>query len=147
MSAASSTTHFPVIVVGGGQAGLSMSYYLRAQGISHVIFERNRIAHAWATQRWDSFCLVTPNWQCKLPGFPYAGRDPHGFMLKDDIVRYVEDYAKLIEAPVREGVAVRHVAKTETGCFAVETSAGAFTADAVVFAVSGYHVPADPAHR
>jgi putative flavoprotein involved in K+ transport len=65
-------------------------------------------------------------------------------MLKDDIVRYVEDYARLIEAPVREGVAVNRVTQTATGRFAVETSAGAFTADAVVFAVSGYHVPQIP---
>ena len=140
----SSPEHFPVIIVGGGQAGLSMSYCLKIQGIAHMIFEKNRIAHAWATQRWDSFCLVTPNWQCKLPGYPYPGNDPHGFMLKDDIVRYVEDYAKLIEAPVREGVAVRRVTKSDTQGFALETSAGAFTADAVVFAVSGYHVPQIP---
>jgi putative flavoprotein involved in K+ transport len=144
MSAPSATTHLPVIIVGGGQAGLSMSYFLKAQGIAHVIFEKQRIAHAWATQRWDSFCLVTPNWQCKLPGYPYPGDDPHGFMLKDEIVRYVEDYAKRIEAPVREGVAVTRVAKTDAGLFAVETSSGAFTADAVVFAVSGYHVPTIP---
>jgi putative flavoprotein involved in K+ transport len=144
MSSSISSTHFPVIIIGGGQAGLAMSYSLKTQGIAHVIFEKNRIAHAWATQRWDSFCLVTPNWQCKLPGYPYPGNDPNGFMLKDDIVRYVQDYAKLIEAPVREGVAVKRVAKTDAGRFAVETSDGAFTADAVVFAVSGYHVPQIP---
>jgi putative flavoprotein involved in K+ transport len=144
MSSSADSTHYPVIIVGGGQAGLSMSYFLKAQGIPHVIFERNRIAHAWATQRWDSFCLVTPNWQCKLPGFPYPGDDPNGFMLKDDIVRYVEDYARMIEAPVREGVAVRRVTQTEAGRFAVDTSEGALTADAVVFAVSGYHVPQIP---
>jgi putative flavoprotein involved in K+ transport len=140
----SDSAYVPVIIVGGGQAGLAMSYCLKSQGVRHVIFEKNRIAHAWATQRWDSFCLVTPNWQCKLPGYPYPGNDPNGFMLKDDIVRYVEDYARLIEAPVREGVAVKRVTQTEAGRFAVETSAGAFTADAVVFAVSGYHVPQIP---
>jgi putative flavoprotein involved in K+ transport len=144
MSSASLTTHIPVIIIGGGQAGLSMSYCLKAQGIDHVIFEKQRIAHAWATQRWDSFCLVTPNWQCKLPGYPYAGNDPNGFMLKDEIVRYVEDYARMIEAPVREGVAVTRVARNDQGRFAVATSEGAFTADRVVFAVSGYHVPVIP---
>jgi putative flavoprotein involved in K+ transport len=144
MSSSSGSTHYPVIIVGGGQAGLAMSYYLKGQGIPHVIFEKNRVAHAWRTQRWDSFCLVTPNWQCQLPGYPYPGNDPNGFMLKDDIVRYVEDYAKLIEAPVREGVAVKRVTKTDHCRFGVETSAGAFTAEAVVFAVSGYHVPQIP---
>jgi putative flavoprotein involved in K+ transport len=144
MSPSSASDHIPVIIIGGGQAGLAMSYCLKTQGIAHVIFEKNRIAHAWATQRWDSFCLVTPNWQCKLPGYPYPGDDPNGFMLKDDIVRYVRDYAKLIEAPVREGVAVQRVTRTDAGRFAVTTSEGAFTADAVVFAVSGYHVPQIP---
>ena len=144
MSSSPGSNHVPVIIVGGGQAGLSMSYCLKAQGIAHVIFEKNRIAHAWATQRWDSFCLVTPNWQCQLPGYPYPGNDPNGFMLKDEIVRYVEDYARLIEAPVREGVVVRRVAKTATDNFAVQTSEGEFTADAVVLAVSGYHVPQIP---
>jgi putative flavoprotein involved in K+ transport len=144
MSPSSASEHVPVIIVGGGQAGLAMSYCLKAQGIAHVIFEKNRIAHAWATQRWDSFCLVTPNWQCKLPGYPYPGNDPNGFMLKDEIVRYVRDYARLIEAPVREGVAVQRVTQTDAGRFAVTTSEGAFTADAVVFAVSGYHVPQIP---
>jgi putative flavoprotein involved in K+ transport len=139
-----SSTHFPVIIVGGGQAGLSMSYVLKTQGIAHVIFEKQRIAHAWREQRWDSFCLVTPNWQCQLPGYPYPGDAPHGFMLKDDIVRYVEDYARLIEAPVREGVTVTRIARNDSGAFAVEKSLGAFTADAVVFAVSGYHVPTVP---
>ncbi len=140
----SNTTHVPVIIVGGGQAGLSMSYFLKAQGIDHVIFEKQRIAHAWREQRWDSFCLVTPNWQCKLPGYPYPGPDPHGFMLKDEIVAYVESYAEMIAAPVREGVAVSRVARDAAGRFTVETSAGACTADAVVFAVSGYHVPTIP---
>jgi putative flavoprotein involved in K+ transport len=144
MSSSTRSNHVPVIIVGGGQAGLAMSYSLKTQGIAHVIFEKNRIAHAWRTQRWDSFCLVTPNWQCKLPGYPYPGNDPNGFMLKDEIVRYVEDYARLIDAPVREGVGVRRVTKTDAGSFAVETSEGAFTADAVVFAVSGYHVPQIP---
>ena len=63
--------HVSVVVIGGSQAGLSMSYYLSANNIDHVVLEKNRVAHAWRTQRWDSFCLVTPNWQCRLPGFDY----------------------------------------------------------------------------
>ena len=63
-------THYPVIIIGGGQAGLSISYLLKQRGIEHLIFERNRIGEAWRSQRWDTFCLVTPNRQCRLPGFP-----------------------------------------------------------------------------
>jgi putative flavoprotein involved in K+ transport len=137
--------HLPVIVVGGGQAGLSMSWQLRQRGIAHVIFEKNSVAHAWKTQRWDSFCLVTPNWQCQLPGFPYPGDAPHGFMAKDDIVGYIEAYAARIEAPIREGVAVTAIGRRPGGGFTVSTTAGDYTADQVVMAISGYHVPAIPA--
>ncbi|HWZ46643.1 MAG TPA: FAD-dependent monooxygenase, partial [Herbaspirillum sp.] len=75
-----SATHYPVLIIGGGQAGLSISYYLKQQGIAHLILEKNQLGHAWRNERWDTFCLVTPNWQCTLPGFPYAGDDPYGFM-------------------------------------------------------------------
>jgi putative flavoprotein involved in K+ transport len=59
-----------VAVIGGGQAGLSISWHLTKSGIDHVVFEKERAAHAWRAVRWVSFCLVTPNWQCQLPGFP-----------------------------------------------------------------------------
>ncbi|GJE19082.1 MSMEG_0569 family flavin-dependent oxidoreductase [Methylobacterium marchantiae] len=137
--------HHSVIVVGGGQAGLSMSYQLRLRGIDHILFEKDSIAHAWKTQRWDSFCLVTPNWQCQLPGFPYPGGEPHGFMPKDEIVGYIEAYARAIAAPVVEGVAVTAIRRRPGGGFIVATSRGEHTADQVVMAISGYHVPSIPA--
>lgn len=131
-------------VIGGGQAGLAMSYHLKQRGIAHVVLEKRQIAHAWRNQRWDSFCLVTPNWQCQLPGFHYPGNDPHGFMVKDDIVAYVEAYAKAIEAPVREGVAVTRLGPDGTGAFLLDTTAGSLRAENVVLAVGGYHRPKIP---
>lgn len=131
-------------VIGGGQAGLAMSYNLKQRGIAHVVLEKRQIAHAWRNQRWDSFCLVTPNWQCQLPGFPYPGNDPHGFMVKDDIVAYVEAYAKAIEAPVHEGVTVTRLGREGNGWFLLETTAGALRAENVVLAVGGYHRPKIP---
>jgi putative flavoprotein involved in K+ transport len=71
-----------VAVIGGGQAGLSISWYLKRSGIDHVVFEKRRAGHTWRAERWDTFCLVTPNWQCQLPGFPYQGPDPNGCMLR-----------------------------------------------------------------
>ena len=135
--------HVPVVVVGGGQAGLSVSYHLKQQGIDHVVLERDRIGSAWRTERWDSFCLVTPNWQCLLPDFPYRGSDPDGFMLKDEIVAYVEAFARKVGAPIREGVGVTAVRRTANG-FEVESTAGTWTADQVVMATSGYHHPSVP---
>lgn len=139
--------HFSVIVVGGGQAGLSMSYLLKQRGISHVVLEGKRIASAWRDERWDAFCLVTPNWQCRLPGHPYAGDDPQGFMGKDDIVAYVESYAARYQLPVREGVWVKSVTRAENQAgFDVETSAGRMTAEQVVVATGGYHRPRLPSY-
>jgi putative flavoprotein involved in K+ transport len=131
--------HFEVVVVGGGQAGLSVSYLLRERGVSHVVLEARRVASAWRDERWDSFCLVTPNWQCRLPGHPYAGDEPHGFMGKDEIVAYVESYARRFELPVREGVRVEAVERAASGGFELATSSGAMTASHVVVATGGYH--------
>ncbi|MFM2342445.1 MAG: hypothetical protein RLZZ592_2098, partial [Pseudomonadota bacterium] len=62
--------HYSVVIVGGGQAGLSASQVLKQRGIDHVVLEKHRVGHAWRQDRWDTFCLVTPNWQCRLPDFP-----------------------------------------------------------------------------
>ena len=136
--------HRSVAVIGGGQAGLAMSWHLTEAGIDHILFEKHRIAHAWRDQRWDSFCLVTPNWQCRLPGHPYDGDDPDGFMPKDEIVAYVERYAASFRAPVREGLGVDRLSRREGGGFRLDTAEGPFTADAVVLAVGGYHTPFIP---
>lgn len=134
--------HHTVIVVGGGQAGLSVSYCLQQQGIDHLVLEGRKVAHSWRDERWDTFCLVTPNWQCQLPGYPYAGSDPQGFMLKDEIVAYVEGYKKAFDLPVREGVMVESLVElTGAGAarFELVTSVGTFTAEQVVVATGAYH--------
>ncbi|GAC1607869.1 MAG: MSMEG_0569 family flavin-dependent oxidoreductase [Mycobacteriales bacterium] len=135
----------PVAVIGGGQAGLSLSWWLRQHRVDHVVLERHRVGHEWRNSRWDSFCLVTPNWQCDLPGFPYAGDDPDGFMVKDEIVGYLEAYAHSFDPPVLEGVDVTAVRRSDDGRFSVTTSHGEVRADAVVVATGGYHRPIVPA--
>jgi len=136
--------HYDVIIVGGGQAGLSVSHCLQKQGINHIIFEKNRIGHSWRNDRWDTFCLVTPNWQCQLPDFPYPGNDPKGFMLKDEIVEYVEAFAQKVNPPIREGVSVTRVYRGQNGQLNVTTSCGEFTADHLVVATGGYDIPIVP---
>jgi len=133
-----------VVVVGGGQAGLSMSYCLKQRGIEHVVLERHGVGHEWRTARWDSFCLVTPNWQCQLPGHPYDGTDPDGFMTRDEIIDYVESYAASFAPPLREGVAVNELRLDGDDGFALQTSDGSIRASQVVIATGGYHVPRIP---
>ncbi len=135
--------HYPVAIVGGGQAGLSVSYCLRQRGVEHIVIEAERVGHEWRERRWDSFCLVTPNWQCRLPGFPYRGPDPDGFMVRDEVVRYLEEYVAFFAPPLVEGVAVTRLRRAGNG-FALETTAGAFTADQVVVATGPYHSPSIP---
>lgn len=107
-----SGAHYSVAVVGGGQAGLSVSHELRERGIDHVVVEAHRVGHEWRERRWDSFCLVTPNWQCRLPGYPYRGDDPDGFMVRDDIVRYLEGYVAHFRPPLVEGVTVTRLRRS-----------------------------------
>lgn len=129
-----------VVVVGGGQAGLSVAHCLQKRGLRPLVLERHRIGHAWARQRWESFCLVTPNWQCRLPDFPYDGDDPDGFMGREEIVRYVQRFADHIQVPVREGVAVNRLQASGSG-FRLSTDEGDIEADQVVLATGGYHRP------
>jgi putative flavoprotein involved in K+ transport len=139
--------HTGVAIVGGGQAGLSLSYYLKQRGIDHVVLEKRSPLHAWRTQRWDSFCLVTPNWQCKLPGWEYRGSDPHGFMTKPEIIEYLEGFVKHVDAPVQSGVTVQRAARRDAaagGGFEIGTTHGTYTADQLVVSSGGYHQPIIP---
>lgn len=135
--------HYPIIIVGGGQAGLSLSYCLKEKGFEHIVFEKNTIGYSWRSKRWDSFCLVTPNWQCKLPGYHYFGAEPEGFMQKDQIVQYIEDYAASFAPPITEGVEVLSVRNSQ-GRFTVTTTIGEYTADTVAIASGSYHCPKIP---
>jgi putative flavoprotein involved in K+ transport len=133
-----------VVVIGGGQAGLAISHCLTERGIEHVVLERDRVAHEWADRRWDTFCLVTPNWQCQLPGFGYPGDDPHGFMVRDQIVDYLRAYASSFDAPVHEGVTATRLRRLRGGAFEIVTDAGTLTAGQVVLATGPYQVPRIP---
>jgi putative flavoprotein involved in K+ transport len=131
------------VVVGAGQAGLAVSHELTRAGVEHVVLERAKVGQAWRG-RWDSFCLVTPNWFVRLPGHPYEGDDPDGFMPRDDIVTYLERYAAGFEAPVREGIEVTALQSRSDGGFRLETSAGGIAAQTVVISTGAYQCPHRP---
>ena len=131
------------LVVGGGQAGLAVSRELARDHVEHVVIERGRIGQTWR-DRWDSFCLVSPNWSVQLPDHHYDGDDPDGFMPRDEIVGYLERYRAAFDLPVREGVAALSV-ETGDGGFRVRTSDGEIRARALVMANGAFQRPHRPA--
>lgn len=135
---------FEVVVIGAGQGGLATSYHLTQQGVEHVVLEQNRVGESWRSQRWDSFCLVTPNWTLQLPGFSYQGADPDGFMGRDELVAYFDGYVQSFEPPIRTDVRVTSVEQT-AGRFRVMAGESAIEAGAVVVATGSYRRPKRPA--
>jgi putative flavoprotein involved in K+ transport len=136
------------IIVGGGQAGLATSYHLKQRGREHVIFERaEKPAHAWRTDRWDSFTLVTPNWSVQLPGAHYDGNDPDGFMQKMEIIAYFEKYVEKFKLPVQFKTPVLEVAPMDGKGYQVKTDGKTFQAKNVVVATGTFQRPKIPAFR
>lgn len=138
--------HHQAIIIGAGQAGLSMSYCLQQESIDNVILEQqSNIAGNWRHQRWDTFSLVTPNWQCQLPGFNYCGehfngKDPHGFMVKNEIIHYLESYADFFKPKIRFNCTVISVTKIGNQ-FIIKTGDTTYIADQVIVACGSYHTP------
>jgi len=132
------------IVVGGSQAGLAMSHCLAERGVEHVVLERGRIGERWRSERWQSLRLLTPNWQSRLPGYRYTGDDPHGYMTKDELVGYLEGYARSFGAPVVEETAVLALATDGEGGYRVTTDRGEWGARRVVIATGHSDRPALP---
>jgi putative flavoprotein involved in K+ transport len=138
------TERLGVVVVGAGQAGLAVSCELTRAGVRHAVLEKGRVGETWRG-RWDSFCLVTPNWSVQLPDHAYDGDDPDGFMPRDEIVAYLERYASAVQAPVREGVEVTALRPGGGGGLILDTSHGVLEAETVVLTTGAYQRPHRPA--
>jgi putative flavoprotein involved in K+ transport len=134
------------VIIGGGQSGLAMSYLLTGEGREHVVLEKNeRLGESWR-RRWDSFTLVTPNWQLRLPGYEYEGDEPDAFLAREEVVAYLEEYAGLFDAPLRSGVRVTAVEqKGNRSGYLVRTTEGDYEAANVVVATGTFHHPRIPA--
>jgi putative flavoprotein involved in K+ transport len=130
---------FETIVVGGGQAGLSVGYHLARRGRSFVILDANeRIGDAWRN-RWDSLRLFTPRRYSALSGMPFSGV-PHTFPTKDEVADYLEAYAARFELPVRTGIRVDRLSR-DGGRFELSAGERCFEADNVVVAMATHQVP------
>jgi putative flavoprotein involved in K+ transport len=133
-----------VVVIGGGQAGLSMSYHLTQRGLEHVVLEGQRVAESWRG-RWETFTMNTPNWMLRLPGFGYQGMDPDGFLTREQIVAHLEQYARSFRAPVRCGVQATAIQQRQAdGRYLVETNDTRIEASDVVVATGGFPQPKLP---
>lgn len=141
--------HTPVAIIGAGQAGLSVSWYLTGAGVDHLVLEAKTPVHAWTDNRWDNFTLVTPNWHCRLPGYNYDGPDPDGFMTRDQVVAWLEGWLQTFHAPVRTHTRVTQLHNRAEGGFelTLATDAGeeTLTCDHAVVATGGYPLPITPA--
>jgi putative flavoprotein involved in K+ transport len=139
------TTHIPVAVIGAGQAGLSVSWYLGRAGIEHVVLEAKTPVHAWADSRWDNFTLVTPNWHCRLPGYTYDGADPDGFMTRDEVVAWLAGWLRTFDAPVRSHTRVTRLRTAPAGGFELTLDGDEMLhCDHAVVATGGYPIPVTP---
>jgi putative flavoprotein involved in K+ transport len=137
------TNDLEVIVVGGGQAGLALGYFLAQQGRNFAILEAaEESAAAWRA-RWDSLKLFTPARYSSLPGLPFPG-DPDGYPRRDDVATYLTGYAQQFALPVELGRRVRAIRQIE-GRYLVQVEDRGYTADQVVIATGPFQLPFVPA--
>jgi putative flavoprotein involved in K+ transport len=121
-----------------------MSRHLSDRSIDHVVIERGEVANSWRTERWDSLRLLTPNWQSRLPGYAYDGCDPDGFMTMPEVVRFLQRYGEISNAPVITGTRVTRV-RPRDGGYEVETDRAPWRGRALVIASGACNVGALPA--
>lgn len=135
-----------VVVVGGGQAGLAMSWHLRREDVPHIVLERGRIAERWRAERWDSLVANGPAWHDTYPGLTFPGHGPDDFVPKEAIADAFEAFAISSRLPVRCGVEVRSVTRHDgRRGFRVETTQGVIEASYVVAATGPFQKPVIPA--
>ena len=132
-----------VAVIGAGQAGLAIGYFLRGQGRRFVILDRaGEIASAWR-ERWDSLTLFTPRRYSALPGLSFPG-DPDGYPTRDEVIVYLERYAETFELPIELNSAVKKLERSDDGRFRLELDRRTITADQVVVATGPFQTPYVP---
>ena len=134
-----------VVIIGAGQAGIAMSEHLQSRGVPHIVLEKNRIAEAWQSRRWDSLVANGPAWHDRFPTQEFDGVDPDGFATKDQVAEYFRTLVERNDLPVRTGVTVTSVTERENARgYLVETDQGAIAADYVVAATGPFQTPVIP---
>lgn len=140
-----SVEQIDTLVVGAGQAGIAMSEHLHTHDIPHLVLEKDRVAEAWRSGRWDALVTNGPVWHDRFPNLEFEGDAPDAFVSKDRVASYLEDYAAKFQAPIRTGVEVISADRLEgQHGFHVETSQGAIQAQRIVAATGAFQKPIIP---
>jgi putative flavoprotein involved in K+ transport len=138
------SSHFDVVVIGAGSAGLATSGVLTQVNIEHILLEGSEVGQSWRSQRWDSFTLNTPNWCNGLPGMDFYPSAPDDFADCQALLRYFAAYVDHLNLPVRSHTRVDSVSRREDGRFIVRSDGGDIIAKAVVLATGGMNRPRVP---
>ena len=137
------TGRFTTVVIGAGHAGLAASHFLTERSIDHVVLERGEVANSWRCERWDSLRLLTPNWQSSLPGVPYDGPDPDGYMTSVEVADHIARFAAHAQAPVRTATNVTSLRRTDDG-YRVTTGDGEIRSRTALIASGACNRPSVP---
>jgi putative flavoprotein involved in K+ transport len=137
--------HIETVIVGGGQAGLAMSYHLKQYGREHAVLEQaEQAGSVWRKERWDSFTLVTPNWSFRLPGAEHNGANPDGFMSREEVVAYFDQCVERFQPPIQYNTRVLAVEPLDSSGYRVQTAGRSFQASNVVIATGFFQQPRMP---
>lgn len=133
------------LVIGAGQAGIAISEHLSAQGVPHIVLERNGVAEQWRTGRWDSLVANGPAWHDRFPGLAFDDVGADAFAPKDQVADYFVAYAKKFNAPIRTGIEVTQVLRNSgRPGFSIESTDGQYSANRVVVATGPFQCPVIP---
>ncbi|HAB24878.1 MAG TPA: FAD-dependent oxidoreductase, partial [Pantoea sp.] len=139
-------TEIDTLVIGAGQAGVAMSEHLSRLDVPHLVLEKNRIAEAWRSGRWDSLVANGPAWHDRFPGMAFPECAPDSFVAKEKVADYFVAYAEKFHAPIRTGVEVLRVERhSGRAGFTVHTSDGVIEAQRIVAATGPFQKPVIPA--
>ncbi len=137
--------YIETVIIGGGQAGLATSYFLTQNGHKHIVLEQSeKAANTWRNRSWDSFTLVTPNWAFRMPGPEYDGADRDGFMPRNKVLEFFDDYIKRFKLPVKYNTHVISIGLADQEDYLVQTNENTYMAKNVVVATGFFQQPKIP---